>query len=256
MSAPSHAALSAHLVGSVGRLPIDVALEAAHGPLVIVGPNGAGKTSLLLMLLGVIAPRRGHVSLGGASLFDSEAGVDVPVEARRIGYVPQDYALFPHRDVIGNVALALASAHLGLSRRERSDKALAMLHTLGVDHLAQRRPDTLSGGEKQRVALARALSVEPRALVLDEPLAALDVHARREVRAFLSGWLRQLAIPTLIVTHDPEDARTLGERIVVLEQGQVVQSGPWDELAQRPATAFVAELVRPLQRAVTGAASP
>lgn len=245
MSAPSRVTLSAHLVGRVGRLSIDVALEATRGPLVIVGPNGAGKTSLLLMLLGVYTPERGAITLGDERLFDAEAGVAVPVEARRIGYVPQDYALFPHRDVLGNVTLALASARLGADRHARRDRALTMLRALGIEHVARRRPDTLSGGEKQRVALARALSVEPRALVLDEPLAALDVHARREVRAFLAGWLRQLAIPTLLVTHDPEDARALGERVVVLEQGRVVQSGPWDELARSPATPFVTELVRP-----------
>ena len=245
MSAPPDAVLSAHLVGRVGRLSIDVALRTARGPLVIVGPNGAGKTSLLLMLLGVYAPDRGRITLGDLRLFDSEAGVDVPVEARRIGYVPQDYALFPHRDGVGNVALALASAPLGLGRDERRDRSLAMLRALGIEHLAHRRADTLSGGEKQRVALARALSVEPRALMFDEPLAALDVHARREVRAFLSGWLRELAIPTLIVTHDPDDVRALGVHIVVLEEGRVVQSGPWDDLVRRPATPFVAELVRP-----------
>jgi molybdate transport system ATP-binding protein len=235
--------LRARLQARVGALTIDVDVEAGDGPLVVVGPNGAGKTSLLSLLLGVLPATRGRVQLGDAVLYDDAGGVEVPVEARRIGYVPQDFALFPHLTVRGNVDFALGSAAPATPRDQRARRAEAVLRELGLELIADRRPATLSGGEKQRAALARALSVSPRALLLDEPLAALDVHARREVRAFLSSYLRTLSVPTIVVTHDPEDARTLGARIVVLEAGRVVQVGEWPDLVARPASRFIAELV-------------
>lgn len=235
--------LRARLVARVGTLALDVTLDAGEGPLVIVGPNGAGKTSLLGLLLGVLPAARGRVEIDGDVLFDGDAGLEVPVEARRIGYVPQDYALFPHLTVRGNVDFALASAAAPPPREQRARRATAVLRDLGLEAVADRRPATLSGGEKQRAALARALSVEPRALLLDEPLAALDVHARREVRSFLAGYLRALSVPTIVVTHDPEDARILGARIAVLEAGKIVQTGTWGELVGGPATRFIAELV-------------
>jgi molybdate transport system ATP-binding protein len=224
-------------------LELDVELETSPGTLVVVGPNGAGKTSLLLLTLGVLPVARGHVAVGPDVLLDSDAGIDVPLEGRRLGYVPQDYALFPHLTVRENVEFALASASTWLARSERRRRADEWLADLGLEALADRRTDTLSGGEKQRVALARALSVEPRALLLDEPLAALDVHARREVREFLAAYLAKIALPTLVVTHDALDARALGHRIAVLEAGKVVQTDTFDDLAARPASRFVAEFV-------------
>jgi molybdate transport system ATP-binding protein len=240
--------LRVRLGARVGTLALDVDFEVGEGSLVIVGPNGAGKTSLLGLLLGVLPAEQGRVELAGGVLFDGAAGVEVPVEARRIGYVPQDFALFPHLTVRGNVDFALAS---GPSPAPRERRATAVLRDLGLEAVADRRPATLSGGEKQRAALARALSVEPRALLLDEPLAALDVHARREVRAFLAGYLRALSVPTIVVTHDPDDARLLGARVAVLEAGKIVQLGTWSELASRPATAFVAELTADGPNAMT-----
>ncbi|KYF71592.1 molybdenum ABC transporter ATP-binding protein [Sorangium cellulosum] len=235
--------LRARVVARVGRLLLDAELDTGGGTLALVGPNGAGKTSLLSVLLGVLPVERGRVEVGAAVLLDTACGLDVPVEERRIGYVPQDYALFPHLSVRENVAFAVRSAPprpRGAARAERVD---AMLNELGIAAHAGRRTQALSGGEKQRVALARALSVSPRALLLDEPLAALDVHSRREVRAFLAGYLRALSIPTVVVTHDASDARLLGHRIAVLEAGRVTQTGTWDELAARPASRFVEELV-------------
>jgi len=228
-----------------GGLTLDVRLEAARGTTVVVGPNGAGKTTLLLALLGVLRPERGRVQIGGDVLCDAARGVHVPVELRRLGWVPQGYALYPHRDVRGQLLHALASAPDRPTRAERRRRADGLIAELGLEALAARRPDTLSGGERQRVALARALSVRPRALLLDEPLAALDVRTRRAVRASLRAWLEALAIPTLLVTHDAEDARALGERVVVLEAGRVVQTGGWQALAERPATPFVAALAAP-----------
>jgi molybdate transport system ATP-binding protein len=157
--------------------------------------------------------------------------------------VPQDYALFPHLSVAQNVEFALGSWQRQLPRAARRERAHALLADLHLQAFADRRPDTLSGGEKQRVALARVLAVEPRALLLDEPLAALDIGARREVRAFLATYLAKLDLPTLVVTHDPADARALGQRIAVLEAGRIVQVGSWDELATQPASAFVRELI-------------
>jgi molybdate transport system ATP-binding protein len=226
-----------------GALHLQADFSVSGGPLVLVGPNGAGKTSLLLLLLGVLSPDQGRIEVADRPLFDAAARIDVPVEERQLGYVPQDYALFPHLTVRQNVEFALACLRPRPARRARAEKALALLGELGLEALAERRAAELSGGEKQRVALARALSVEPRALLLDEPLSAFDVRARRQTRAFLRQYLERLALPSIVVTHDAEDARALGSRVAVLEAGQVVQLGGWDELARQPASAFVAELV-------------
>lgn len=229
--------LVARLGARVGELTVDVDLNTAGGTLVLVGPNGAGKTSLLSLLLGALPAERGRLSIGDSLLFDSERGIDLPVELRRIGYVPQDHALFPHLSVRDNLAFAVRSASAPASRVDGA------LRDFGLEALAHRRPRSLSGGEKQRVALARALSVEPRALLLDEPLAALDVPARAEVRAFLAQTLRDRGLPSIVVTHDPTDALALGQRVAVLEAGRVSQQGTWDELAAAPATRFVEQFV-------------
>lgn len=235
--------LQARVRARVGTLNIDVELDTHGGTLVLIGPNGAGKTSLLALLLGLIPAEYARIEVAGSVLVDPAAGLALPVEARRLGYVPQDYALFPHLTVRENVAFAVHSAARPQERAQAADRIDAALRDLGVSELAARRTQSLSGGEKQRVALARALSISPRALLLDEPLAALDVHARREVRGFLATTLRSLALPTLIVTHDPADARALGDRIAVLEAGRLTQVGTWDELVRQPQSQFIAEFV-------------
>jgi len=236
--------LRARLQLSVGRMRLDVELHTAAGEaLVVVGPNGAGKSSLLLALLGARPVTAGRVTVGEQVLLDTAASIDLPVEARRLGYVPQDYALFGHLSVRDNVGFALDCAAASLAGAERVARTERLLQQLGLAELAERRPRQLSGGERQRVALARALAAEPRALLLDEPLAALDVHARRQVRELLAAHLAELGLPTVIVTHDPDDARRLGGRIVVLEDGAIRQTGSWDELTRAPATRFVEELV-------------
>ena len=233
-------ALDVDVAGTAGALAIDVAFSAsAAAPLVLVGPNGAGKTTALMMILGALAPARGRVSLDGAALFDRARGIDVPIERRRIGFVPQRYALFPHLDVLGNVAYGVRAA----SRDERERQARAALAELDASVLAARRPTQLSGGEMQRVALARALAGRPRALLLDEPLAALDVSVRRDTRRFLAERLRALAIPTVIVTHDLADAGALDGDVVVLEAGAIAQRGRLDDLVARPETDFVRQFV-------------
>lgn len=241
------ASLEVRCTARIGTLRLDVELDTCGGTLVVVGPNGAGKSSLLDVVLGLRSVEhgveRGRVAVGGDVLFDSEAGIDVPLEARRLGYVPQDYALFPHLSVRGNIAFAIASEPRKPERALLDERVDALLRDLGLESLADRRPETLSGGEKQRVALARALSVRPRALLFDEPLAALDVRSRAEVRSFLAHYLERAGLPALVVTHDAADARALAQRIAVLESGSIVQAGSFAELAQRPKSRFVEELV-------------
>ncbi len=239
----SAGSLSVEVVARVGDLRLDVKLNTAPGTLVVVGPNGAGKSSLLSLVLGVLPLEAGRVAVGDALLSDTALGVDLPLERRRLGYVPQDCALFPHLTARGNVEFALASAPSRLVPKARAARARALLDELGLGAQAERATHGLSGGEKQRVALARALAVGPRALLLDEPLAALDVDARHEVRAFLATLLARLDLPALVITHDAADARTLGHRIAVLEAGRLTQTGTWAELAARPASRFVERFV-------------
>ena len=243
MTSQGASGLVARIEAHVGELHIDLQLETGHGPLVLIGPNGAGKTSVLSLVLGALRVARGRIEVDGTALVDTSAGVDVPLEHRRLGYLPQDYALFPHLRVRENIEFALASTPAAPAPAAHAQRVAAMLRDLALEPYAERHPRSLSGGEKQRVALARALCVEPRALLLDEPLAALDVHARREVRTFLGNYLRALGLPTLIVTHDAADAQELATQIVVLEAGRVTQLGTWDELARDPASRFVAEFV-------------
>ncbi len=198
------------------------------GVLALVGPSGAGKTTLLHAIAGLVRPDRGRISCGEAWL-DTERGVDLPPEERSVGLVFQDYALFPHLTVEGNVGFG--------------GRVGDLLERLGIAELASARPRELSGGERQRVALARALAREPKALLLDEPLSALDVPTRAGVRAYLRGLLRELGLPTLLVTHDYADAVALAERVGVLVEGKLVQLGTPAELLTAPATPFVAELV-------------
>lgn len=214
------------------RRSFDLRVELKLGAqtLALVGPSGAGKTSLLRAIAGLERPAAGHLSLGSEVWMNAETAVHVRPEHRRVGYLPQDYALFPHLTVAGNVRFAAG--------RDRPD----LLERLGVGHLASARPGQLSGGERQRVALARALAREPRLLLLDEPFAALDAITREEVRSELAGLLPSLRLPTLLVTHSFEDAASLAEQIGVLERGRIVQLGPPASLLDQPANALVARL--------------
>jgi ABC-type sulfate/molybdate transport systems ATPase subunit len=180
--------------------------------------------------------------VGERVLFDAAQNVDLPPEARRVGYVPQGYALFPHLSAVDNVSFGLASRPHFRPAHARREEALRWLAELGSGGLAERFPHELSGGEQQRVALARALILEPDVLLLDEPLAALDTTSRRTMRAFLAGHLQRRARPALVVSHDVKDVLALGGQVAVLENGRVVQRGSAQELARRPNTAFVAEL--------------
>ena len=210
---------------------LDLTLAVGAETVLLAGPNGAGKSTLLRMLLGIATPQAGRIALDGRTLFD--ARVDLPPEERGLGYVPQDYALFSHLDVAGNVAF-------GLRPPERERRTREVLEALQIAPLAARRVHTLSGGEQQKVALARALAPRPRALLLDEPFAALDAQARRQLRQFLAARLAALRLPALVVSHDPADA-AVGQRVVVMERGRIVQEGTLADLRAAPATPFIAE---------------
>ncbi len=209
----------------LGNFRLDVALEAPPGGVtVLIGESGSGKTTLLRLVAGLLAPDEGRIALGDEVFADAGAGRFVPPEARPVGYVPQDHALFPHLSARENVAFGLRA--LGLPRREVQERAAAALARFGLGELADRRPHELSGGQQQRVALARALVLDPAVLLLDEPLAALDVVARRALRDELRRTLEGLACVTLLVTHQPSEALALGGRIAVMEAGRITHAGP------------------------------
>jgi molybdate transport system ATP-binding protein len=234
--------LTAHVRTDVGPLALDVGIEVATGELVtVLGPNGAGKTSLLRALAGLLPLREGRVVLDGDVLEDAKENVYVPVRNRSVGFVFQDYLLFPHLSVIENVAFGLRAR--GVSRNEARSSAMNWLEDMGLAAYSDSKPGNLSGGQAQRVALARALVTRPRLLLLDEPLAALDVTARAEMRRNMVTHLRNFEGARLLVTHDPIEALSLADRVLVIEGGRVVQTGHADELRNRPRSDYVANLV-------------
>jgi molybdate transport system ATP-binding protein len=207
-----------------------VALSLGAETIALVGPSGAGKSSLLRTTAGLEHPYEGRIAFGDEVWFDARRRVHVSPQRRRVGYLPQDYGLFPHLDVAANVRFA--------GKRDRPD----LLQRLRIDHLAGARPRQLSGGERQRVALARALAREPRVLLLDEPFGALDAITRRQVRNELADLLRELGLPALLVTHSFDDATALAQRIGVLDHGRLVQLASPAELLRTPADVTVAGL--------------
>jgi molybdate transport system ATP-binding protein len=224
------------------RLPeftLEVAWSAGDGVAVLFGPSGAGKTLTLQCLAGLIRPDAGRIVVDDRVLFDSAAGVDLPPQHRRVGYVFQGYALFPHLTVGQNVAFGVRDR----PRAERQARAAEVMERLGLGGLEHRRPGELSGGQRQRVALGRALAIDPALLLLDEPLSALDAPLRRslrdELRTILSGW----GTAAVLVTHDFTEAYQLADRIVIYESGRVIQSAPRAELLWQPASEAVARIM-------------
>jgi molybdate transport system ATP-binding protein len=234
--------LEARVELTLGQLQLDVDLTVATGELVVLlGPNGAGKTTLLRALAGLVPLDWGRVVLDGRVLEDAAAGAWVPTEQRPIGFVFQDYLLFPHLSALENVAFGLRAR--GLGRAEARRRARAWLDRVGLAAHAGARPRALSGGQAQRVALARAMVADPRLLLLDEPLAALDAATRSEVRRDLRRHLASFDGIRLLVTHDPLEAVALADRLVVLEGGRVTQTGSPAEVSAQPRSRYVAELV-------------
>jgi molybdate transport system ATP-binding protein len=207
---------------------LGLSLDVDGAPVALVGPSGAGKTTVLRAVAGLVRPSAGRVALGDWAWFDAEDAVDLPPEERAVGYLFQDYALFPHLSVAENV---------GFGGRRRVDE---LLERFGIAHLRRARPRELSGGERQRVALARALAREPRVLLLDEPTAALDAQTRAAVRAELAALVRELGLPTLVVTHDFAEAAALASRVGVIVRGRILQLAAPRELVVAPADTFVA----------------
>ncbi len=234
--------LDSHLVADRGGFRLDIALTAAAGETVaLLGPNGAGKTTALRALAGLLPLGAGHVRLDGGTLDDPARRIWTPAERRPIGVVFQDYLLFPHLTALDNVAFGPRCQ--GASRADARRRAGEWLHRVGLAAHSRAKPRHLSGGQAQRVALARALAVRPALLLLDEPLAALDAGTRLDTRAELGRHLDDHAGATVLVTHDPLDAMILADRIVIIENGGVVQEGDPATITRQPRTDYVARLV-------------
>jgi molybdate transport system ATP-binding protein len=232
-------ALDAHVVVRRPSFVLDVALRAEPGEvLAVLGPNGAGKSTLLGVLAGLLRPDEGHVRLGGTAVVAPD--VHVPPHRRGVGLLAQQALLFPHLTALGNVAFG-PRAH-GVPRREAEERARALLAAVDAGELADRRPARMSGGQQQRVALARALAPAPDLLLLDEPLAALDVDATPAMRSLLRRVVREAGQTAVLVTHSALDALVLSDRVVVLTGGRVVEEGPTREVLARPRSAFTARI--------------
>lgn len=231
-------ALDTHL-GSF-QLSLSFLAESAK-TTVLLGESGAGKSSTLRFIAGLLSPEHGHISLDGVTYFDREQGIIVPPQQRPFGYVFQDYLLFPHLTVFENVAFGLRAQHLPRSVvRQRVTASLEQMHVSGLE---QRRPAQLSGGQQQRVAIARALTLRPKLLLLDEPLAALDIQTRRQIRQELRRLLSDIGTTTLMVTHNYLEALLFGHSILVLDQGRLIQQGEQRDLLAYPRSSYVAELI-------------
>jgi molybdate transport system ATP-binding protein len=234
--------LDASIQLTLGPLDLEMELTIDEGEVVaLLGPNGAGKTSLLRAIAGLVPFKSGHVRLDGKVLEDTATNRYVPTEQRSIGFVFQDYLLFPHLSVLDNVAFGLRSR--GMPRGAATDKAVQWLDRVGLKSYLRAKPAELSGGQRQRVALARALAPDPRLLLLDEPLAALDVTTRADVRRDLKRHLESFQGIRLVVTHDPLEAIALADRLIVMEKGRLVQTGTPAEVTERPRSQYVADLV-------------
>lgn len=226
------------LVSDSREFSLDVGLEFPPGVTIIFGASGAGKTTLLDCVAGLRTPGSGEISLGEQRFFSSRNATNLRVQARRIGYVLQDLALFPHLSAAKNIIYGLA----GLSRNEQESRTAAILDAFRIAHLRDRKPAEISGGERQRVALARALVMNPCLLLLDEPLAALDATTRSKIIDDLRTWNDQHRIPVLYVTHNREEVFALGERVVLLENGRVIAQGTPHEVMTAPRRETVAQL--------------
>jgi len=225
-----------------GSFTLAVSFAAAPGQVLgVLGPNGAGKSTLLSAVAGLTPVSAGRIMLAGQLMDDADAGTFVEASGRPVGFVFQNYRLFPHLTVAENVAFSPRAR--GLGRRAARSAASHWIDRLGLTDLAGRKPGQLSGGQAQRVALARALAGQPALLLLDEPLSALDAGTRLDVQAELKRYLAEFTGPCLLVTHDPLEALVLADQLIVLEGGRIVQEGTPAHIARRPATNYVAKLV-------------
>jgi molybdate transport system ATP-binding protein len=223
-----------------GPIPLDVELDCRRGELLaLIGPSGSGKSTVLRSIAGLYRPQEGRVVVAGDTWLATDAGIDLPPQARSVGLVFQDYALFPHLSALDNVRLAM----LQLPEPERSRRAAELLARVHLQGLDARRPEALSGGQRQRVAIARALARDPKVLLLDEPFSAVDRTTRDALKEELAALHRSLDIPIVLVTHDLDEAQALADRICVLSGGTTLQIGTPDEVRLRPRNVRVARLM-------------
>ncbi|MEO8457971.1 MAG: ABC transporter ATP-binding protein, partial [Chloroflexota bacterium] len=223
----------------LGDFAIDAEILCERGPLVIIGPSGAGKSATLRAIAGLLRPSGGRIAVNDRILFDSERGVDVPPQSRRVGYVPQEYALFPHLSAEGNVGFGLR----GLAGEEKRRRVGEMLALTGLEEQRSLKPRQLSGGQKQRAALARALAVKPDVLLLDEPFAALDAPTRATLLEDVLALIATTGVASIFVTHDRNEALRLAETVAVMMDGRIRQVGSPGEVFGSPADEDVAAFV-------------
>ena len=217
---------------------LNIDFTVPPGLTVLFGPSGSGKSLTLQALAGLCQLDSAHIALGHRLWHDSEKRFFLPPQQRRVGYVPQSYALFPHLNVAQNIAFGLKLR--GQQARQRIAELINLVHLDGLEHL---RPAQLSGGQQQRVALARALATEPHLLLLDEPLSALDAAVRETLREELRAFYERVRVPMVLVTHDAQEAHMLADTVVVLQHGRVLQTGSTEQVFRSPATEQVADLV-------------
>jgi molybdate transport system ATP-binding protein len=224
----------------VGKFSLEIGWEIPPGQaLVLFGPSGAGKTTALRAVAGLLRPLKGHIEVGGQTVYDSEQRLWIPPHQRRVGYLTQQYHLFPHLTVAGNIGYGLPKA----ANSNNNGRVRELVQTFHLEGLEERRPGELSGGQQQRVALARALAPRPDALLLDEPFAALDAELRRTLRRELRSILTEARIPVMLVTHDREEALALGDAVQVIDRGRPLARGRPLEILGQPGQGRVARLV-------------
>ncbi len=231
--------LSVDVVKRLNSFTLKAHFQAPAGFTMLLGPSGGGKTTLLNCISGLMRPDAGRIAIGSKVLFDSSAGIDLPVAQRRLGYLFQDLALFPHMTVAQNVRYGIVK----LPAAQRQERMMALLKSFRIAHLAQRKAAEISGGERQRAALARSLVTDPDVLLLDEPLTALDTATKAKILDDLRAWNTARSIPIVFVTHSPQEAFALGERVVVIEAGLVVAQGMPHEVLTQPRHETVAQIV-------------
>jgi molybdate transport system ATP-binding protein len=230
--------LEAAIRARLGAFDLDIGFEAPPGITTLFGPSGSGKTLTLRCIAGLTRPSAGRIAIDERVLFDSSRGIELPARTRRIGYLFQQYALFPHLDVAGNVGFGVEG-----DRQARAARVEELLRMVGLAGYETRRPSALSGGEQQRVALARALAPGPDLLLLDEPLAALDGRVRRRLRGELRRIHELTGVPMILVTHSQAEMRELSDSLVLVEAGRVLRSGPTAEVLADPGSPAAAELL-------------
>ncbi len=231
--------MQARIATTLESFTLDVDLNLERELVVIFGPSGAGKSMLLRTVAGLLSPESGRIVIGDHVIFDSEQGVDIPPQARQIGYMPQQYALFPHMSVAENIAYGLFK----WDQSDREERMQELIDLMRLSPIVHRRPGEISGGEQQRTALARALAPNPNILLMDEPFAALDEVLREHLRQELLQIQRRYGIPILLVTHNLIEAYTLADRVIIFQAGRIAQEGTRDEIFRQPKTPQIAALM-------------